>query len=372
MDTHLTKLFQEGDRDKLVSYVENLDQNNFSLISFIDSLSPALVMESNLRFGSFHLIKMSLFLRNLSKRNAFGAETERVLAKLILQHLNDLEWIRISADSLPHSPDPVDNPIDKMLSEIEKGNAHNAYFYAAKALQTDKSKLFNALMQNGAMSIPDTIGHSISCFYPVLGEVLAVEHPAAGTSLLSLIMYLCRFRKQRSSVVVNDSPVTPSAKSRLLLKATSGTSIIDIHHMITFYIFQSWETASWNPDTTPPWVKLHDWIGDKKIDAQRQIRAVEQKSVIVPESYRHWQYIFSGKNREAIINSATAILNESYEKACDWFFRVYADYDSPDWDPHYFTSLYAALELSRDPSITAQVSTMALIQALEYFLGGIE
>jgi hypothetical protein len=372
MNMCLTKLFQDGDPDKLISYVDGLDQNSFSLITFIDSLSPALVMESNLRFGSFHLIKMSLFLRNLSRRKVFKAETERALAKLILQHLYYLEWIRISADPVPHSPDPVDNLIDKMLSEIKNGNAHNAYFYAAKALQTDKGTLFNALMLNGTLSIPNTIGHSISCFYPVIEEVIAVDHPAAGTSLLSLIMYLCRLRKQSAHVVVNDTPATPSEKSLLLLKAASGTSIIDIHHMITFYIFHAWENASWNPGMTPPWEKLHDWFGDKKIDTQRQTRAAEQKSMIVPESFQHWQNIFSGKNRDAIIDSAIAILNESWEKACDWFFRVYADYYTPDWDPHYFTSLYAALELSRDPSITAQDSTMALIQALEYFLDGIE
>ncbi len=40
---------------------------------------------------------------------------------------------------------------------------------------------------------------------------------------------------------------------------------------------------------------------------------------------------------------------------------------TPDWDPHYFTSLYAALELCRTPLIAREASQMALIQALDYF-----
>lgn len=329
-------------------------------------------MESNLRFGSFHLIKMSLFLRNLSRRKVFSAGTEKALAKLVLQHLFYLEWVRISAESLPHAPDPVENAIDEMLSEIADGNAHNAYFYATKVSHTERDDLFNALLLNGSMSIPDTLGHSISCFYPVLEEVIAVDHPAAGTSLLSMIMYLCRLRRQSVSFAGDKSPIDPSIKSQLLERAASGTGIFDVHHMITFYIFQAWEKASWNNGTVPPWAKLADWFGDKRIDASRLARSTDAKPGLVPESYQQWQEIFSSKNREAIVGSTIALLNESWEKACDWLFRVYAEYYTPDWDPHYFTSLYAALELGRDPSIAAQDSTMALIQALEYFLNEIE
>ena len=254
-----------------------------------------------------------------------------------------------------------------MLGEIEKGNVHNAFVYAATALQADRECLFTALMQNGAVSIPDTIGHSISCFFLVLDELLAVDHPAAGTSLLSLIMYLCRFRNARSSTVEAKS-LDEADKNRLLEQAASETTIVDIHQMITFYTLQAWETASWNQASTPPWQRLTEWVADKAVDETRQARAAAEKSVAAPESYEAWQQVVEGQNREAIIDSAFAILEDSYEKACDWFFRIYAEAYTPDWDPHYFTSLYSAFELSRDASIAPRASRMALIQALEYFL----
>ena len=372
MNTYLQQLFIDGNPDKLIRYVDGLDQESFSLVTFIDTLVPALVMESNLRFGSFHLIKMSLFLRKLSRKGVFSAETERELAKLILQHLYNLEWVRISADPLPHSPEPVDNTLDLMLSEIADGNAHNAYFYASRAFYQDKGSLFNALLCNGSMSISDTIGHSISCIYPVLEEVINADHPAAGTSLLSLIMYLCRYRQKSSANAVEDHlPITASDKSQLLARAASGTGIVEIHHMITFYICQAWAAASWNSHTVPPWQMLTDWIADKTVDADRQAWAMQIKPADIPENYQEWQKIFTGKNREVIINTALSIVDDSWVQACDWFFRVYADYYTADWDPHYYTSLYAALELCRDQSIAGQDSKMALIQALEYFLDDI-
>lgn len=370
MNAYLNKLFEAQNPDTFNEYIDRMDASHFSLVTFVDTLIPALVWESNLQFGSFHLIKMSLFIRNLARRKYFSAETELALAKVILQHLSYLEWTRISADPLQHMPDPIDEPVKRMLSAIEKGNAHNAYFYALTALQSDKEQLFNALLKNGAISIPDTIGHSISCFYPVLEDVLAVDHPAAATSLLSLILYLCRFRNSRSAMVEGNA-ISDADKNRLLLQAASGTSILDIHHMITFYTLQAWETATWNKECTPPWEFLTDWIGEKEVDESQKEhvdRVIRQNTIDVPESYEAWQRLFAEKDQEAILDSAIALLRESSEKACDWLFRVYAEYYTPDWDPHYFTSLYAALELRQDTSISIEASTMAFIQALKYFV----
>ena len=277
MDAYSRQLFEKHEVASLVNYVDDLDPEHFSLITFIDSLVPELVMESNLRFGSFHLVKMSLFIRNLSKRGVFSSETEIELAKLVIQHLYHLEWISVSADSLSHAADPVTDPLGEMLSEIADNNAHNAYFYASQAFFEDKQALFNLLLLNGAISIPHSLGHSISCFYPVLEDVIAVDHPAAGTSLLSLIMYLCRFGKE-TSAEADEKPLRDSDKGQLLRRAASGNDIVSIHHMITFYILQTWENASWNQDTIPPWSLLTDWIGEKRVDEKRVALAAKPEA----------------------------------------------------------------------------------------------
>jgi len=49
---------------QIQEYVKNLkEEGNWSLISFVDELVPLLLMECNLKYSNFHLVKMSLFLR---------------------------------------------------------------------------------------------------------------------------------------------------------------------------------------------------------------------------------------------------------------------------------------------------------------------
>ena len=95
MNVQMMQLFQNANHEKRIEYIDRMDPDHFSLITFIDSLTPALVWESNLRFGSFHLIKMSLYIRDFARRKFFSAETDRALAKAILQHLYYLPWPQI-------------------------------------------------------------------------------------------------------------------------------------------------------------------------------------------------------------------------------------------------------------------------------------
>jgi hypothetical protein len=362
------RLLRQKDPDDLAAFLDKLNSEHFSLVTLIDALSPLLVMESNLRFGSFHLIKMSLFLRKLSQRGLLSQATEIALAKVVVQHLYYLEWIEISVSPFVHAPDPVDAPLDKMLTEIKKGNAHNAYFYAALALQDNKPQLIRTLLFNGALSIPDTLGHSLSCFFPVLDELVDMDHPAAGTALFSYILYLCRLRKNSLSGGQPAPDPAISDRSRLLQQAASGTSIVDVHHMITYYIFQTWEKAAWQQAIPLHWSALADWIGTKQIDNEAAQHSKQVVQAQLPGDYEQWRQIFAKKDKEKIIAITLSLLNTSFQQTCDWLFRVYADYYTPDWDPHYFTSLYAALELYQDNTVDQTGSTMAVIQALSYFI----
>lgn len=371
MTNDLIGLFRQKNPDLLVEYIDHLKRENFSLVSLIDSLSPMLVMESNLRFGNFHLIKMSLFLRNMGLRGLLSPETEVALAKVVVQHLYYLEWIQIAADPYSHVPDPVNEPIAKMLAEIGKGNVHNAYFYATIALKTEKHALLDALLLNGSISVPDTLGHSQSCFFPVLNDLLQTDHPSSGTALFSYILYLCRFRQKSEPKNPYAADTRIFDRAKLLQQAASGTSIFDIHHMITYYTYLVWERADWHHGDPLPWSVLVDWLGNKQIETNRLNHTLQAVTSVLPNEYEQWRHIFADMNKQKIIAVTISMLQRSWQQAYDWIFRSYADYYTPDWDPHYFTSLYAALEMYRDDSINRDGSTMAVIQALEYFLDNI-
>ncbi len=366
MQHTLMKMMNAKEPDALETYLSEID-DSWSFLTFVDELIPALVMESNLQFGSFHLIKMSLFLRNLSRRRIFSFDTEKAVAGVILRHLYYLEWIQISANAHVHAPDPVENPIENMIEEIEDGNVHNAYFYALVALREDKERLFNSLMRLGTQNLADTIGHSISCFYPVLTEMFAADHPASGTALLSLIMYFCRYRYTHKNYKKKTEPFEGS-KSKLLRRCAKDHTIFDLHQMITFYTMQSWEQEVWNDNQLIPWSKLSAWTANKTEADYAEYVSEKDNSSQIPETYAEWDVIFRGHDQKKIITVACQLVSRDWEKTCDWLFRAYCDYYTPDWDPHYFTGLYAALHLYKDQTINRSDSQAAFIQALLYFL----
>ena len=81
---------------KAISSLEG--KENWSLVTIIDELLPLALMESNLRFGNFHSVKMALFLRRLAVEGYFSKATEREIARVIALELVEREWVSIHAD----------------------------------------------------------------------------------------------------------------------------------------------------------------------------------------------------------------------------------------------------------------------------------
>jgi hypothetical protein len=64
MTSHLKKAVLEHDQKQIKKHLKSLENNdNFSLASLIDQFLELMLMECRLRYGSFHFVKMSLFLR---------------------------------------------------------------------------------------------------------------------------------------------------------------------------------------------------------------------------------------------------------------------------------------------------------------------
>ncbi|GEM_PF-589044 len=355
------------------------EEDNWSLISLLDELTPMLLMESNLRYGSFHIIKMSLFLREMTIKNYFNRTTEKKLLEKMALNFCERGFIPVGTEQTLKQKQSGAGSVKKLVDELAQGNVHNAFYYALSLLENEPQKLCEFLLQAGALFIGDSLGHSLSCFYPVVKDLIALDSPHTETALLNNIMYLGRYdfseqdRKHLCEIPVapdvegSSSARYPQDFNSLVFRCASGSGIVNLHHMITLAIFILWENG--DIGSSPPYGRFLDWLGDKKVDTkQKDLITAYDLNVAVPDSYQEFTSEFSFNDLETSMETFFAILKNDYRKAVDWLFRIYTENLSGAWNPHYFTSLYTAffLYLSAD-RIDNSAGRMAIYQAVKYF-----
>ena len=377
MDSQLKKAVINHRQEELEEYLKELETDKrFSLASLIEDLLPLMLMECSLRYGSFHFIKMSLFLRELSQKNYFSRESELEIAKVVVLGLSERHFINIKADSSGYQENEVNQKTyAKLAEEINSGNTHNAFYYALGILENEPEKLKEYLINLGMERISDSLGHSVSCFFPVMRDLVNHHKDLSATAVLSYIMYLCRYSYQGKYNSNQENRRKPSPKDLedLGLKAASGSGIINLHHMITYYSFLMLEDSSFYEEL-PPYTILENYFGGKKIEQNRLELADSNNNAEtkIAETYQQFKDSFSLTDYEDDLDFLFYNLDENYKQTVSHLHRLFAEYYSPGWNPHYYTGLYCALGLYESDKINnKKVKKMAVIQAVEYFAGNV-
>ena len=376
MSSQLKKAVINHDQKKIKNYLKEIEnEQNFSLASLIDEFLELMLMECSLRYGSFHFVKMSLFLRELSLKNYFSREAELKIAKVVLLGLAERHFIKIKADSSGYKEIEVNNKTySRLAKEINSGNTHNAFYYALGLLENEPQKLKEYLLNLGMERIPDSLGHSISCYFPVMRDIVSHHQDYSATAVLSYIMYLSRYsyqNKYNSEEKKRKKPAADSLKE-LGLRAASGNGIVNLHHMITYYTFFMLEDSSFY-QKLPPYSILENYFGTKKIDQKRlELAEKNRKETKITENYKQFKNNFSIENYQDKLNFLFYNLDKNYNSTVNYLHQLFAEYYNPNWNPHYYTSLYCALGLYNSEKIDeSRIGKMAVIQALEYFAANV-
>ena len=371
MNSQLKESVIKRDEEAVKNSISSLaGKENWSLVTIIDELLPLALMESNLRFGNFHSVKMALFLRRLAVEGYFSKATEREIARVIALELVEREWVSIHADRTGYTKRDKSPSLEEIVEELNENNIHNAFYYAIGLLKEKPTLLLQSLLTLGASVIPNSLGHSLSCFFPVVQDVIALDHPQADTALLSYIMYLSRHDFSKNVLEEGYGRAEENLDYDAFLKlCASGDDVLNMHHTITFYIITEWEHAIFNETRSVPYGLLSDWIGGKEIDRDRERRAVESRYTgKLPETYEEFSSQFSFENLNHSVPYLFKMLEQKPKETVDWLFRLYASHYTRAWDPHYYTGLYSVLRLCMGDKIRDKVACrMALEQALHYF-----
>jgi hypothetical protein len=376
MSSQLKKALINHQKNEVEKHLEELEKDkSFSLASLIEDLLPLMLMECSLRYGSFHFVKMSLFLRELSQKKYFSRESELEISKVVVMGLFERHFINITADNSGYKEKEVNQKsYDKLSEEINNGNSHNAFYYALGILENQPEKLKEHLLNLGMERIPDSLGHSVSCFFPVMRDIVNHHKDTAATAVLSYVMYLCRYNyqnKYNSNQEKREKPALDVMED-LGLKAASGSGIINLHHMITYYTFFMLEDSSFYKQL-PPYSILVNYFGSKNID-QKRLKIVEtnQAEVQIAENYQEFKSNFTLSNFQDDLAFLFHNLDNKFINTTNYLYRLFAEYYNPSWNPHYYTGLYCALGLYKSDKINDEkVKKMAVVQAVEYFVSNV-
>lgn len=372
MDSQLKKAVINHQQEKIEEYLKKLEtDNSFSLASLIEDLLSLMLMECSLRYGSFHFVKMSLFLRELSQKNYFSRESELEIAGVVVLGLSERHFINLEADSSGYKEKEVNQrTYTKLGEEINNGNSHNAFYYALGILEKQPEQLKEYLLNLGMERIPDSLGHSVSCFFPVMRDLVNHHKDVSATGVLSYIMYLCRYSYQGkyNSDQEKRKKLSQEELEDLGLKAVSGSGIVNLHHMITYYTFFMLEDSSFYQQI-PPYPILENYFSSKNIDQKRlKLTEANKEGAQIAESYQQFKDNFSLESYEEDLDFLFYNLDQNYKETVNYLHRLFAEYYNPSWNPHYYTGLYCALGLYKSEKINDnKVKKMAVIQAVEYF-----
>jgi hypothetical protein len=154
--------------------------------------------------------------------------------------------------------------------------------------------------------------------------------------------------------------------------AASGSGIVNLHQMITYYTFFMLEDSLFYPQV-PPYSILENYFGSKNIDQQRLKLAEKSKEKTkMAESYQQFKDNFSLENYIESLTFLFCNLDTNYKQTVNYLHRLFAEYYSPGWNPHYYTGLYCALGLYKSDKINDnRIKRMAVIQAVEYFASNV-
>src|SRR3990172_10444427 len=114
-----------------------------------------------------------------------------------------------------------------------------ATFMATTYSQKGGKEFARRLLFLGSGYLDDSLGHSISCTAPILLEMIERQDQDPWPALTTLADYFCKGTFHTTPGLRKLTPfASEDAVKHHLVRATSGTGIVNLHHTITVYTME--------------------------------------------------------------------------------------------------------------------------------------
>ena len=248
----------------------------------------------------------------------------------------------------------------------EKAAVLMATFYA----QEGGTELARRLLLLGSGYLDSSLGHSISCTAFILLEMLERTDQDSWLALATLADYFCKGRFH-TTPVLRKSTAFPSHKARYhhLLRATSGSGIVNLHHTITLYAVERVRQLFSKEEYNHMANACIAFMEDK----EEQI-TLDSPSSELPASYDQFYEIFSRLDAKSTLAIAPGMIAspEGRRRLGRFLIKGLCDQYQGNYDPHYLTGLGSTLWVVDRFWNQEGVVLNALFQYLSYFFDGIK
>lgn len=263
----------------------------------------------------------------------------------------------------PVSFNDVESAIRKQ--DWEKTAILMATFYSQKG----GGELARRLLLLGSGYLDNSLGHSVSCTAFILLEMMERKDLNPWPALATLADYFCKGEFHATPVLLKSKAI-PSDEDlrRHLLRATSGSGIVNLHHTITYYAIERARQFFSQEEYNHMILSWISFIGDKRT---KQI-ALDRPGV-EPEDYTGFYETFSRLEAKPVVAIVEKMIVSWHgrKELGRFLIKGLCDQYQGNYNPHYLTGLGSALWVVDRYWNQPSIAINALFQYLDYFFNGI-
>jgi hypothetical protein len=258
--------------------------------------------------------------------------------------------------------------IESAVREQDRGKT--AALMASFHTQAGPDELSRRLLLLGSEYLSNSLGHSISCTAFILREMSVRTGEDLWPVFTLLADYFCKGKFYRTpdlgdTIDVNSAGYIP----HLLLMATEGGGIVNLHHTITLYALERVRHLFSEKEYGHMMSAMIAFMGDKE-EKQPAFDFIEAAKSI---DYSMFNETFSGMDVNSVTGIAAGMMTSSQGRrrlGC-FLIRAVCEAYQGDYDPHYITGLGSALWAIDRYWDQGTVAMNALYQYLDYLFNGL-
>lgn len=227
------------------------------------------------------------------------------------------------------------------------------------------NELARKLLLLGSGYLDQSLGHSVSCTAFIVLEMIERSDRDDIWPVLSMLAdYFCKGGFHTTSDLHKTAGLPPAAAiDQQLLRATSGSGIVNLHHTITRYAIERVRHLVNQTEYAHMIAGWIEFMGSKPVETLT-LRSAEK----VPD-YNGFYRLFSLRDEKRILPHLTGMLSSHADRRRlgRYLIKGVCDLYEGNYDPHFLTGLGSVLWTVNNYRDEIPIAVNALRQYLNYY-----